>query len=236
MEGSRRIDHWAVQARAAVEAFRQRLPDGIGLHIIFDQSRYVNERLDTLERNLIFGALLVLLVIFFMMGWRAALLVGSALPLTSLMVLAGMRMLGVPIHQMSVTGLIVALGMLIDNAIIVVDEVHARLRNGESPGEAVASSVRHLLVPLFGSTLTTVLAFMPLVLMPGGAGEFVGPIGISVILALFSSFLVALAVVASLTGLMNRTAGHTSDALDISTSQRAGAWWQAGLSSSRLTA
>ncbi len=227
MEGSRRIDQWAVQARATAEAFRQRLPDGVGLQIVFDQSHYVNDRLNTLERNLIFGALLVLVVIFLMMGWRAALLVGSALPLTSLMVLAGMRILGVPIHQMSVTGLIVALGMLIDNAIIVVDEVHARLRNGESPGQAVASSVRHLLVPLFGSTLTTVLAFMPLVLMPGGAGEFVGPIGISVILALFSSFLVALAVVASLTGLMHRSS-HRAAALS--------SWWQSGISSSRLTA
>lgn len=227
MEGSRRIDQWAIQARAKVEAFRERLPDGIGLQIIFDQSRYVNDRLNTLERNLIFGASLVLLVIFVMMGWRAALLVGSALPLTTLMVLAGMRLLGVPIHQMSVTGLIVALGMLIDNAIIVVDEVHARLRNGERPSLAVASSVRHLMVPLFGSTLTTVLAFMPLVLMPGGAGEFVGPIGISVILALLSSFAVALTVVASLTGLMHRASRHTA-ALS--------SWWQAGVSSPRLTA
>ncbi|ETW98523.1 MAG: hypothetical protein ETSY1_18405 [Candidatus Entotheonella factor] len=226
MEGSRRIDQWAIQARAAVETFRQRLPDGIGLQIIFDQSRYVNDRLNTLERNLIYGAILVLIVIFVMMGWRAALLVGSALPLSSLMVLTGMRLLGVPIHQMSVTGLIVALGMLIDNAIIVVDEVQARLRNGESPSQAVASSVRHLLVPLFGSTLTTVLAFMPLVLMPGGAGEFVGPIGISVILALLSSFLVALAVVSSLTGLMHRAnRGETART----------SWLQTGVSSSRLT-
>lgn len=226
MEQSRRIDQWAIQARATTEAFRERLPGGVGLQIVFDQSRYVNDRLITLQRNLLFGAVLVLVVIFFMMGWRAALLVGSALPLTSLMVLAGMRLLGVPIHQMSVTGLIVALGMLIDNAIIVVDEVHLRLRHGEPPGQAVASSVRHLLVPLFGSTLTTVLAFMPLVLMPGGAGEFVGPIGISVILALFSSFFVALTVVVSLTGLMHQTHRHTV-ALS--------SWWQAGVSWSWLT-
>ncbi len=227
MEGSRRIDQWAIQARAVVEDFRERLPDGIRLQILFDQSRYVNDRLMTLQGNLVLGAVLVLIVIFFMMGWRAALLVGSALPLSSLMVLAGMRLLGVPIHQMSVTGLIVALGMLIDNAIIVVDEVHARLKQGNTPSQAVAASVRHLLVPLFGSTLTTVLAFMPLVLMPGGAGEFVGPIGISVILALFSSFFVALTVVAALTGLMHRTQRQTA-ALT--------AWWQAGISFSDLTA
>ena len=79
--------------------------------------------------------------------------------------------------------MIVALGMLIDNAIITVDEVRARLAAGKAAAQAVAESVRYLLVPLLGSTLTTVLAFMPLVLMPGGAGEFVRPIGISVILA-----------------------------------------------------
>ncbi len=227
MEGSRRIDQWAIQARAIVESFRQRLPEGVGLQVIFDQSRYVNERLSTLQGNLILGAVLVLIVIFFMMGWRAALLVGSALPLSSLMVLAGMRFLGLPIHQMSVTGLIVALGMLIDNAIIVVDEVHERLQKGDTPGQAVAGTVRHLVVPLFGSTLTTVLAFMPLVLMPGGAGEFVGPIGISVILALLSSFFVALTVVAALTGRMHRS-NRSSAALS--------SWWQSGISSAGLTA
>lgn len=70
MEGSRRIDQWAIQARAIVESFRERLPDGVRLRIIFDQSHYVNDRLMTLQGNLILGAILVLIVIFFMMGWR----------------------------------------------------------------------------------------------------------------------------------------------------------------------
>ena len=87
------------------------------------------------------------------------------------MVLSGMRFLGIPVHQMSVTGLIIALGLLIDNAIVMVDEVSEKLRGGYAAADAVAQSVRHLAVPLFGSTLTTALAFGPIALMPGPAGR-----------------------------------------------------------------
>ena len=97
----------------------------------------------------------------------------DGLPLTALMVLAWMNWFGIPIHQMSVTGLIIALGLLIDNAIVMVDEIGRRRRDGRTALEAVGAAVRHLAVPLLGSTLTTVIAFMPIVLMPGGAGEFV---------------------------------------------------------------
>ena len=225
MDASRRIDQWAQQARRVLAEMQQRLPRGIGLQLVFDQSRYVEERLSSLQKNLVIGALLVVIVVGVMMGWKAALLVGAALLLSSLMVLAGMRLLGLPIHQMSVTGLIIALGLLIDNAIITVDEIHDRIRRGAAPAQAVADSVRHLIVPLLGSTLTTVLAFMPLVIMPGGAGEFVGPIGLSVILALLSSFFVALTIVATLTGLSHR-------AHELS---RASAWWRSGISHPRLT-
>ncbi len=200
VEPNYRVDNWARDARAMLEGFRSELPRGIELDIIFDQSRYVEQRLEGLAFSLFLAGILVVLVVTFMMGLRSALLVGTALPLVSLMVLAGLRLLGVPIHQMSITGLVIALGLLIDNAIIVVDEVRDALHRGRSASKAVADSVRHLAVPLAGSTFTTVLAFLPLVLMPGPAGEFVGSIGLSVILALVSSFLVSLTVVAALTG------------------------------------
>ena len=101
-------------------------------------------------------------------------------------------------------GLIIALGLLIDNAIVMVDEIRKHLDRGRETGQAVSAAVRHLFVPLLGSTLTTVLAFMPIVLMPGGAGEFVGSIGISVILALLSSFFLSLTIIPALTGLVNQ--------------------------------
>ena len=194
-----RIDRWAGKIDTVLEAYSAELPAGIRLEQVFQQSEYVTNRLGSLMSNLILGAGGVMLVIFLLMGWRSALIVGIALPLSSLMVLTGMRMLGIPIHQMSVTGLIIAIGLLIDNAIVMVDEVGAALAKGESPGDAVKETVRHLSVPLLGSTVTTALGFAPIALMPGPAGEFVGSIAISVILAIFSSLFVSMTVVPALT-------------------------------------
>lgn len=197
-----RIDLWTAQALDVLDDAELTLPSGIVLERLFVQNRYVSQRLDDLLGNLVLGGLAVTIVIFFMMGWRNALIVGTALPLSSLMVVAGLRILDIPIHQMSVTGLIVALGLLIDNAIVMVDEVSTRLSEGESPAHAVRQSVGHLGVPLLGSTLTTALAFGPIALMPGPAGEFVGTIAISVILAVSSSFMLAMTVVPSLAALL----------------------------------
>lgn len=196
-----RIDLWTSQSLQLLKQFESELPAGIALEILLEQNHYVGERLDGLLWNLVAGAFAVSIVILIMMGWRSALIVVSALPMSSLMVLTGLRFLDVPIHQMSVTGLIVALGLLIDNAIVMVDEVTQRLREGESPGNAVRHAVKHLSVPLFGSTLTTALAFGPIALMPGPAGEFVGTIAISVILAVTSSFVLAMTIVPTLTAL-----------------------------------
>lgn len=203
METGRRVDVWSERAAAITEETIAALPGGVKGEVLFDQSRYTNERLGDLVANFLTGALLVMVVMVFTMGWRAALLVGTALPLTTLMVLQGLRTIGVPLHQMSVTGMIIALGLLIDNAIVVVDEVRHRLNDGESAAEAVGSAVRHLAVPLFGSTLTTCMAFAPIALMPGGAGEFVGPIALSVIMAVASSFFLALTITPALAGLLD---------------------------------
>ena len=201
MQRGYRIDAWAAQARAAIEDFRTRLPANIRMEILFDQSRYVADRMGELQRNLLFAAALVMLIVWFAMGWRSALLIGSALPISVLLAVTGMRLFGLPIDQMSVTGLIVALGLLIDNGIVMVDEVRRRLTDGSPRREAVSASVRYLAVPLMSSTLTTIFAFAPIALVPGSAGEFIGPIAISVILALLASLLAALTIVPALAGI-----------------------------------
>ncbi len=184
VESAQRLDQWAVQAHRVLDDFRRELPDGLDLQVVLDQSQYVQQRLNGVVSNLVTGSALVIGVSLVMLGFKAALLVGLALPLTTLMVFGLMDGLGVPLHQMSVTGIIIALGLLIDNAIITVDEAQIRLRQGMPPREAVAETVRHLVVPLLASTLTTVLAFIPIASSPGGVGEFIGTIGLTVILAL----------------------------------------------------
>lgn len=200
METGQRIDQWSEVIRNEISNFKDLTPSGIELRVLFDQSIYVKERMDGLATNLVMAVALVMAVVWFTMGWRSALLVGAALPISALMALTGMRLMGMPIHQMSVTGLIVAMGLLIDNGIVMVDEVRQRLDTGESRIAAVGDSVRHLAVPLLGSTLTSVFAFLPIAMLPGGGGEFVGPIAISVIIALLCSLFAALTIIPALTG------------------------------------
>ena len=194
-----RIDVWAEKAQATIAEFSKDLPRGIGLDVIFSQSDYVKSRLDRLITNLFAGALMVFVVTLLMMGWQSAMVVGLALPLSGLMVFAGMRLLNIPLHQMSVTGLIVALGLLIDNAIVVVDEVQNHLKQGEKPTVAIQKSVHYLFVPLLASTLTTVLAFLPIAMLSGPTGEFVSAIAINVIIALISSLVISLTIIPALT-------------------------------------
>jgi multidrug efflux pump subunit AcrB len=193
----RRVDNWGRQAERVVESFRQATP-GLDVDIVFSQSDYVEKRLYGLAINLGYSALIVFGVLFLMMGWRSALIVGSALPLTVLLVLVLINLYGQPLHQMSVTGLVVALGLLIDNAIVVVDDYRLLRRRGLERLAAVDKAVRTLFAPLLASTATTVFAFAPIALMPGSAGEFISMIGVSVIFAVTASFLLAFTIILSL--------------------------------------
>ena len=225
-----RIDIWSRDIAKSLNDFESQLPNGIGLDRMFNQNDYVSDRLSTLLKNLFLGALAVFVVIFILMGWRSALVVSIALPLAGMMVLFGMRIMDVPVHQMSVTGLIIALGLLIDNAIVIVEEMSIKIRNGATPAEAVSKSVNHLFLPLLGSTLTTAFAFAPIALMPGPAGEFVGSIATNVIIAIFSSFFLAMtiipAIAARISELQNRWAQST---------EQGNRFWQSGFSNSTLT-
>ncbi len=222
VESGQRLEQWAKAAKATLEEFRTQLPQGIGLQVILDQSRYVEARINGVINELLFGSVLAMSVILFMMGWKSALVVSSSLPLSALMVFGGMKVLGIPLHQISVTGIIIALGLLIDNAIVIADEVQNRLHEGMAPKKAVAQSVRHMTVPLLSSTLTTVLAFLPIALAPGGVGEFTGTIGMSAILGIVSSLVLSLTVLPALAGRLHRWhRGQIPTKL---------AWWQAGVS------
>ncbi len=208
MESGNRIDQWAQLIHENLAQFRKSLPSGLNLEVIFDQSTYVEARLDGLISNLLLSAVLVVGVTMICMGWRSSLIVGSALPLTVFAVFGWMRVVGIPLHQMSVTGLIIALGLLIDNAIVMVDEVGIKLRKGLKPEAAVVKSVSYLAAPLLASTATTIFSFMPIALLPGAAGEFVGSIAVSVILALISSLAMSLTIIPVLVGKLNQFQRH----------------------------
>ena len=201
------VDRWSKDAKAVVAQMSQQVSGGIEMEIIFDQSQYTTERLNTLFSNLLAGAGVVMAVIFFQMGWRFALILGTALPLVVSLVLFAILMTGNSLHQMSIFGMIIALGLLIDNAIVVTDEISKKLNAGRGRLEAIQETVSHLFTPLLASMLTTVFAFAPILLLPGNAGDFVGSIGQSVVFAILFSFLIAMTVIASLAGRFGASTG-----------------------------
>ena len=196
-----RIDFWTKRIEERLETFKQRLPSTLELDTIFRQNDIVEGRINSLMWNLVISALTVVFVVFFMMGWRSAWIVGLTLPFASLMVFTGLSFMGTPLHQMSLSALVIALGMLEGTAIIIVDEVQRRIRDGATPVQALSDGVSHMALPLFGSTITTVLSFAPIAIMPGPSGEFVGSIGSSVILALCCSLALSLTVIPTLSAI-----------------------------------
>ncbi|MEM9091017.1 MAG: efflux RND transporter permease subunit [Cyanobacteria bacterium P01_F01_bin.53] len=140
----RQVGKWMKSANRLIEEFELTLSPQIRVERVFEQEKYTVSRLSELALNLLLGSIVVVLVVFVTMGWRSALLVGLALPLVSGMVLFSLQLLGVPLHQMSIFGLIVAIGLLIDNAIVVVDDVSERIRSGESGRQARMGSKRVL--------------------------------------------------------------------------------------------
>jgi len=195
-----RIDQWSATVEQRLEQFSQNLPSNIELKILFNQNSYTDTRLQELVENILVGFGLIAVVLLLSLGWRSALVVTLSLPLTVLFTLSVMKYYGLPIHQMSVTGLVVALGIMVDNAIVMVDTIQQRLQQGAKATAAVIATLKHLWLPLLGSTLTTILAFMPIVLMPGPAGEFVGGIALSVIFSLIGSYIISHVIVSTLAG------------------------------------
>jgi multidrug efflux pump subunit AcrB len=210
MESDLQVDAWAKRIAAVETGFARTLPGGLELKRLFDQSVYTSERLAGVLQNMAVGMALVVGVLFISLGWRAAIVVAIIIPLSSVASVAILKWAGIPIHQMSVTGLIVSLGLLVDAAIVMTDEIRRRLADGASRLSAVDAGVRRLAAPLLASTVTTVLAFMPMLLLPGPAGDFVGSIAIAVIVMLIVSMALAVTITPALAGWLLPTAQPTS--------------------------
>ena len=215
------VARWAGDLEAVLAKYQKQYDKEIEIEVLFSQQQFIENRLQQLGQNLLIGTLLVIVVVLLMMGWRSMIVVAAALPLSAALVLAGMRWMEIPLHQMSITGLIVALGLLIDNAIVMVEDIRQRLSKVDV-GTAIQQSISHLRMPLFGSTLTTTLAFLPIATLPGPPGEFVGTIAVSVILAIVASFLLAMTVIPAFYGVLQNNSNEES--LEESIDERNGAY------------
>jgi len=223
-----RIDRWMGNIEEILAEYRTRLPENISAEVIFDQAKYTRARLGDLMGNLAYSAAIVFATLLVTLGWRASAIAGSVLPLAALAALAVLNFMGFQIEQMVVTGMIVALGIMVDNAIVVTDEVQTRLLMGERRGKAVARTVAKLWLPLAGSTVTTIIAFLPILLMPGNAGEFVGGISASVIASLVASYILAFSILSAVAGrVLGRKAESQAGAESSAVAPRR--WWREGI-------
>ncbi|MCP5082691.1 MAG: efflux RND transporter permease subunit [Alphaproteobacteria bacterium] len=232
IENNIRVDLWMQQVKAIQAKFAAELPGGLVHKMVFDQSLYTADRLQGVLKNLMIGISLVVAVLFITLGWRAALIVAAILPLASFMSLAGLQLVGIPIHQMSITGLIVALGLLVDAGIVMTDEIRKKLEQNADRQQAVRDAVKRLAVPLLASTVTTALAFVPMAILPGPPGDFIGAIAVSVIIMLISSLVLALTITPALSGWFLSAGAGNGRAGVLSTgmrSERLGRWFAGSL-------
>lgn len=185
---SRQVDAVIARLRASV------IPSDVAVERINDLPRQVDARISGLQSNLLQGVLIVLGVALFAMGWRPAVIMATAVPLSMVSAFAVVRYFGIELEQFSIASLIIALGMVVDNAIVVSDNSVRLMREGMPAREAATRGAHDLAVPLLTSTLTTVAAFVPMLTIEGNVGEYVASLPIVVAATLVMSYLVAMLV------------------------------------------
>jgi len=195
-----------LQASASIreiiaEAQEHYLPDNLEISLTGDQSDQTQTQLDELINNIIFGVILVVLVLLFFLGLRNALFVGVAIPLSMLLSFFILNIMGVTLNTMVLFSLVLALGMLVDNGIVVVENIYRLMDEGKKPIQAAKEGVGEVAWPIIASTATTLAAFIPLAIWPGMMGEFMKYLPITLIIVLSSSLFVALVINPVLTSL-----------------------------------
>ncbi|TVP45102.1 MAG: efflux RND transporter permease subunit [Mongoliibacter sp.] len=178
-----------------------RFPEDLEISITNDQSKTTRSQVNDLENSIIFGVILVVLVLMFFLGFRNALFVGIAIPLSMFISFLILNALGITLNLMVLFALILALGMLVDNGIVVVENVYRLMQEGKSPIRAAKEGVGEVAWPIITSTATTLAAFMPLAFWDDIIGEFMKYLPITLIIVLSSSLFVALVVNPVLTSL-----------------------------------
>lgn len=171
------------------------LPENLRVTITNDQSENVLNMVSNLENSIVIGMIFVVLVLFFFLGLRNGLFVGFAIPLSMLTTFVVLNLIGYTVNMMVLFGLVLALGMLVDNAIVVVENIYRFLSQGFSLSQAARRAVGEIAVPIIASTATTLAAFVPLAFWGGMMGDFMKHLPITLIIVLTSSLFVALVIV-----------------------------------------
>jgi multidrug efflux pump subunit AcrB len=180
------------------------MPQGTFILITGDQSEMVEELVNDLENNIIAGMIFVVLVLLFFLGVRNALLVGLAIPMSMMTSFLLLLVLGYTLNFIILFSLIIALGMLVDNAIVIVENIYRFREEGHPPWEAARKGTAEVGAAVVASTATTVAAFAPMLFWPGMIGEFMSFMPLTLIVTLSASLFVALVINPVITGYLVR--------------------------------
>ncbi len=176
------------------------LPSNLKMEYTSDQSSRVEHQVNELSNHIIFGIILVMIVLMFTMGLRNSLFVGAAIPLSMLMAFTILSAFGLTLNTMVLFGLVMGLGMLVDDGIVVVDNVFANMKKGMTRIQASKVGIGEIAWPVISSTATTLMAFLPFALWPGTMGKFMKYFPITLTVTLTASLFVAMVVNAAMTG------------------------------------
>ncbi|WP_316734791.1 efflux RND transporter permease subunit [Pedobacter aquatilis] len=177
-----------------IENFKKTLPANIDQQLMFDQADNVNSRLGGLGTDFLIAILLVLVTLL-PLGTRASIVVMVSIPLSLAIGVILLSVLGFSLNQLSIVGLVVSLGLLVDDSIVVVENIERWMREGHSRLDATLKATKQIGMAVMGCTATLVIAFMPLMFLPEASGEFIRSLPVAVICSVIASMLVALTVV-----------------------------------------
>ena len=189
------------------------LPRDLAFGIMTDSPTEVDKSISDFIANLLEGVLAVILVSILMMSFRASIIMAAAIPLSMIASIGVISLLGVTLDQMSIAALIIALGMLVDNGIVVSDNVVRLLHQGVPRLKAAWQGAHEIAVPVLASTLTTIVAFLPMLTIPGNSGEYMAPLPIVISVTLMCSYLIAMTVTPMMCYIMLRPVKGSEESL-----------------------
>src|SRR3954451_7069117 len=195
-----------VGVKYVVEQLKKQWPEAVHVTFTQDKSKTIRQMLSDLQNSVITGVLLVAIIILFALGFRASLFIGIAIPASFLAGVLGLQIAGLTVNIVVLFSLILAVGMLVDDAIIVSEFAERRMAEGTPPREAYSMAAKRMAGPVTAATLTRIAAFSPLLFWPGVVGEFMKYMPITLIATLSASLVVALFFTPTLGALLGRAA------------------------------
>ena len=206
----------AAAVHQEIENLRRTLPKGVELNAFYDQSEIVNDSIKSVRDAILIGLILAsLIMVVFLRDWGTSLVAGLVIPATIAVTFIGLRVLGQSFNLMTLGGLAAAVGLVIDDAIVVVENIVLHRDSGQTRAQAIRSALREIRVPLIGSTITPIVVFLPLISITGVDGTFFRALAVTVGIALLTSLALALTWTPTLSHYLIRSRGrgqHTEQA------------------------